>query len=72
VTSNPYGDPSAIELTHAEFRTGSLARVSYARPGKLFTANERLMVSQVAVLKEVKLELIIRAVISLLSTALTP
>ena len=43
VTSNPYGDELAIELTDDSFQTGSLKRTSYARPGKLFTANESLM-----------------------------
>lgn len=39
VTSNPYGDPRAVELREASFATGSLHRLSYARPGKLFTAS---------------------------------
>ncbi|MFP4598261.1 MAG: MazF family transcriptional regulator [Persicimonas sp.] len=42
VTSNPYSDPDAIELTDQSFAVGSLQRTSYARPGKLFTANEEL------------------------------
>jgi hypothetical protein len=40
ITSNPYADPAAVELTDAEFASGSLQRTSYARPGKLFTAHE--------------------------------
>jgi mRNA interferase MazF len=42
VTSNPYADPNAVELTEESFGEGSLQRVSYARPGKLFTANADL------------------------------
>jgi len=42
ITSNPYADPTAIELTDSDFDQGSLQRVSYARPGKLFTANQSL------------------------------
>jgi mRNA interferase MazF len=42
VTSNPYADPNAVELTEESFREGSLKRVSYARPGKRFTANADL------------------------------
>ena len=42
VTSNPYADPNAVGLTDEEFAKGSLKRVSYARPGKLFTANLQL------------------------------
>jgi len=51
ITSNPYGDADAIELRDDSFQTGSLRVVSYARPGKLFTANESLIVAQVGVLK---------------------
>lgn len=43
ITSNPYGDPLAITLVDAVFRTGSLRMTSYVRPGKLFTANRALM-----------------------------
>jgi mRNA interferase MazF len=39
ITSKPYYDPRAIELTGGDFAGGSLHVVSYARPGKLFTAN---------------------------------
>lgn len=52
VTSNPYGDPRAITLAGANFRTGSLNVTSYARPGKLFTANQTLMTSQVGSLRD--------------------
>ena len=50
ITSNPYSDIEAIRLTNAELAQGSLDRVSFARPTKLFTANESLMVKRVAVL----------------------
>ena len=33
VTSNPYGDELAIEITDACFERGSLRITSYARPG---------------------------------------
>lgn len=38
VTSQPH-DAFAIELNQRDFAEGSLQRVSYARPGKLFTAH---------------------------------
>jgi mRNA interferase MazF len=44
VTSNPYGDPSAVALTSASFAAGGLNRESFARPGKLFTASETIVV----------------------------
>lgn len=43
VTSNPYGDTKAVTLTDKDFKSGSLRVTSYARPGKLFTANESLI-----------------------------
>jgi hypothetical protein len=44
VTSNPYGDPSAVPVTANSFASGGLGRESFARPGNLFTANETLFV----------------------------
>ena len=39
ITSNPYSDPHAVEIKDTDFASGGLQRISYARPGKLFTAN---------------------------------
>ena len=47
LTSNPYGDARAIELTNRDFATGGLRVVSYVRPAKLFTAQESLFVAEV-------------------------
>jgi mRNA interferase MazF len=66
VTSNPYSDPHAIRLVETSFRSGSLQLTSYARPGKLFTANSSLMVSQVGHLKMERVRDIVEAVVSLL------
>jgi mRNA interferase MazF len=44
VTSNPYGDVRAVRITQASFSSGGLPRESFARPGKLFTANESILV----------------------------
>ena len=52
VTSNPYADPNAVELTEEDFAEGSLKRVSYARPGKLFTANLQLFEGVVGELED--------------------
>ncbi len=69
ITSNPYGDVRAIELTNASFATGSLRTISYARPGKLFTANRDLMTIQVGVLKADAFRQVVEAVIILLKVA---
>jgi mRNA interferase MazF len=52
ITSNPYADPRAFELTNAAFADGSLQRISYARPGKLFTAHHSLIRSTVGRLQQ--------------------
>lgn len=50
ITSNPYADPTAVELTDRDFAEGSLRRVSYARPGKLFTGHQSILRNRVGVL----------------------
>ncbi len=72
ITSNPYGDVQAVVLTDASFRTGSLRVTSYARPGKLFTANQDLMTAQVGRLKDESLKGIIDAVVNILQASLKP
>jgi mRNA interferase MazF len=47
VTSNPYGDPTAVPLGATSFATGGLGRESFARPAKLFTASQALFVTAV-------------------------
>jgi mRNA interferase MazF len=56
ITSNPYADPTAIELKNNAFASGSLQRVSFIRPGKLFTANETLVSRIVGKLKPAVLQ----------------
>ena len=68
ITSNPYGDANAIELRDDSFQTGSLRVLSYARPGKLFTANSSLILAQVGILKTEGLRQVIDAVIGILKT----
>ena len=70
LTSNPYGDPRAIELVDANFASGTLRVASYARPGKLFTANRDLMVTQVGNLKPDALKQLVEGVVDLLHSSL--
>ena len=46
ITSQPYGDPRAIQLGSGDFTQGGLHLTSYARPGKLFTAHASLVAGQ--------------------------
>jgi len=66
VTSNPYADLLAVELTQASFASGSLQRTSYARPGKLFTAHASLIRAQVGTLEALAFGAVIERVIQLL------
>jgi mRNA interferase MazF len=66
ITSNPYADPRAVEITEADFSSGSLQRTSYARPGKLFTASEGLFSSAPAIVTAEKIAGVREAVITLL------
>ncbi len=66
VTSNAYADPRAIVIDAADFAHGSLRIVSYARPGKLFTAHESLLVSEVGVLTAAALTRVVDAIVQIL------
>ncbi len=66
VTSSPYGDPRAVVLDPSDFVTGGLLVVSYARPGKLFTANGTLMVRSVGKLTDSALQRVLDAVANLI------
>jgi mRNA interferase MazF len=66
ITSNPYGDASAIVLDDAAFVSGSLRIASYARPGKLFTASADLIVDSVGTLTADASGRVVDAVIAVL------
>jgi mRNA interferase MazF len=66
ITSSPYSDAAAVQLVNADFEKGSLRVVSYARPGKLFTANQQLLVSEVGILSGATFDRVLRAVIGVL------
>ena len=66
VTSNAYADPHAVGIAPADYAQGSLNQTSYARPGKLFTASDALIVRQVASLNAAGLGRILDAVIRIL------
>lgn len=70
ITSNAYGDPRSVALNDADFITGGLRRASYARPGKLFTANEQLIANSVGKLRDDALRRIADAVVALLQTGI--
>ena len=65
VTSNPYGDDRAIALDEKDFESGSLRVRSYARPGKLFTANASLISETVGSLNKVTTKKLIGKLVEL-------
>jgi len=65
ITSNSYGDPLAESLAAADFTRGGLAATSYARPGKLFTANESLLVGIVGRLNPTAIQRVLDAVVKI-------
>jgi len=65
ITSRAYADPFAIELTDTDFSHGSLRRISYVRPGKLFTAHQSLFQRSAGRIADGKLEQVRRRVIQL-------
>ena len=70
VTSQPYTDPLAVQVTNSDLVSGAFRKDSYARPGKLFTANAGIMTKQIGELKAEKLEEIVKAIISLLEKSI--
>lgn len=66
ITSNPYGDPRSVPLTKDSFAEGSLMRDSFVRPGKLFTANEGIVVRSVGQLSPEAHRAAVEAIVTLL------
>ena len=66
ITSNAGADPRAVALVQSDLVSGSLHRLSYARPGKLFTANDTIIVRQVGELVSGAKQRIVDEVIRLL------
>jgi mRNA interferase MazF len=65
ITSNPYADSAAVELQQNSFETGSLQRISYARPNKLFTAHESLFSGVAGCLNTVTHGVIVETLVAL-------
>jgi mRNA interferase MazF len=72
VTSNPYSGALDVAVTANDLSSGSLRSISYARPGKLFTASQGLMVARVGTLTDDAIGRILDAVVKLLEAGRTP
>lgn len=69
ITSKSYADPLAIELKQTDFKSGSLNLISYARPGKLFTANEKLILKSAGTLNDAAFDNVRNSIIQILQNA---
>lgn len=67
ITSKPYADLKSIKIDMDDFISGTLKVTSYARPGKLFTANNSIIISKVGDLKLEVFSNIINGVIKILT-----
>lgn len=66
ITSKVYSDPRAVSLSDNDFDRGSLNMISYVRPGKLFTANQTLIVAEVGFLRIAAMDRAVQAVVDIL------
>ena len=66
ITSNPYADPHAILLAPDDFTSGGLQRSSYARPGKLFTANASLFAAAAGLISKGRLDEVRNALVAII------
>ena len=72
VTSQPYSDPLAVLIESNDFQSGGLRLPSYARPGKLFTANHCLITREAGILHPNAFQRVLDAVIALLQSSPGP
>ena len=66
ITSSQYGDPTAERLASSDFASGGLRVTSFARPGKLFTANSGLVSRSVGQLAPTSFARVLDAVLRVL------
>ena len=67
ITSKTYGDRNAVAVDQADFKSGSLPLASYARPGRILTAADALIVRTLGELEEAKRQEIVAAITTLIA-----
>ena len=67
ITSKTYGDRNAVAVDQADFKSGSLPLASYARPGRILTAANALVVRTLGELEEAKRQEIVAALTKLIA-----
>jgi mRNA interferase MazF len=72
ITSKPYGDERAVSLDPSSLMSGSMKVIIYVRPGKLFTANLGIIMSEVAVINAARFDEIVDALIHIIRPNKSP
>lgn len=72
ITSNAYSDSRAVAIADSDFIAGGLDRISYARPGKLFSANTSIMNRVAGALTPKKRSAVVDAIVSILRPTVDP
>jgi mRNA interferase MazF len=68
ITSQATNDPYTIALLNEDFAIGSLNKSSYAKPNRVFTANEQIIAYKVGTLTTDKINEVIARLITILQT----
>ena len=66
ITSKNVRDVKAIAINIADVENGSLNDLSNARPNKLFTADEKIILYKLGTLSKIKLDEVVEQIISML------
>ena len=67
ITSQPFSDRSAIEISDNDFEKGGLHKTSYVRPSRLFTADRNIVLYKVGKLKSSRISFIIKTLIEIIT-----
>ncbi len=59
ITSNAYGDPMSQPIVAGDFDSGGLLVPSFVRPGKLFTADDKIVLRSLGKLSKPRLQVIL-------------
>jgi mRNA interferase MazF len=68
ITSKNYNDRRAVQIQTGDFESGSLPLTSYARPSRLFSADESLVARSLGSLKPSAHQAVIDAITGLLKS----
>lgn len=67
ITSQHKKDVYAVPVTLADLKSGSLIKLSYVRPNRIFTADGNIIIRKVAALNEETLQKVVYKIIAILN-----